>query len=236
MHSSGYIVYDTLAKGGFFIRWKFGRLPCAGYYCSLFYRCSPSFLRQYQVQAIPTFSGTTTFSFPSGGTATLDWAVYKPGAVGPAYVSAVDFTYAYTLKNWTNYISNGQLDILTPLLPSVTGATAVTTGFAQLPFLGPAAADPGAPSLTSLYFGGQFLTGDTTTSVWTSTLAPAFTKAQLTNISIGSGPIAGNSLVMAPGVPEPQTWALLIAMMGFSTWWMRRRQDEDEPMETIIAA
>jgi len=200
----------------------------------------PFFFVPTQVQAIPTFSGTTTFAFPSGGgTATLDWAVYKPGAVGPAYVSAVDFTYAYTLKNWSGYISNAQLDILTPLLPSVTGATAVTTGLGPLPFLGPPAADPGTPILTSFYAGGQFLAGDTATSVWTSTLAPTFTKATLDHFSATggpTGPIAGNSLVMAPGVPEPQTWALLIAMMGFSTWWMRRRQDEDEPLETSITA
>jgi len=38
-----------------------------------------------------------------------------------------------------------------------------------------------------------------------------------------------------PGVPEPQTWALLITLLGFTTWWLRRRRD-NEPLETSIAA
>ncbi|MDQ6971680.1 MAG: PEP-CTERM sorting domain-containing protein, partial [Mariprofundaceae bacterium] len=39
-----------------------------------------------------------------------------------------------------------------------------------------------------------------------------------------------------PGVPEPETWALLLAMMAFTTLWVRRRQDDDVPLETSITA
>jgi len=54
-------------------------------------------------------------------------------------------------------------------------------------------------------------------------------------IIMGAGNSTINAVPLAPGVPEPQTWALLLAMMGFATWWLRRRQD-NEPLQTSFAA
>jgi len=75
-------------------------------------------------------------------------------------------------------------------------------------------------------------------------MGPKTTTASLSNGTeslIGVGRIVAPDAVSgppppSPGVPEPETWALLLAMMGFTMVWMRRKQDDDAPLETTIAA
>ena len=55
-------------------------------------------------------------------------------------------------------------------------------------------------------------------------------------IIMGAGTTDITAIPLAPGVPEPATWALLIALMAFTTLWMRRRRDDEAPMEMAIRA
>ncbi|MDQ6971902.1 MAG: PEP-CTERM sorting domain-containing protein, partial [Mariprofundaceae bacterium] len=76
----------------------------------------------------------------------------------------------------------------------------------------------------------------TGTAWFTSTVGPTssgFIVNGAPGLMAAPDPLGGPLGV--PGVPEPETWALLLAMMAFTTLWMRRRQD-DEPLETSIAA
>jgi len=195
--------------------------------------------------AAPTWFGTTTYDFGGGNISTMDWAVYKPTDTGPGYVDTSRYTYAYTMNGWDGYAAGGSTAVLDVFFPFVdpaisakptinNGTTSSIAGLAPTITSGPSA--PGTATFQLGLSGGTFVAADTATAWWTSDFAPVYTTSALTSgaTTINSGMTAGQ-LTMAPGVPEPQTWALLITVMGFSTWWLRRRLDDD-PLETSIAA
>jgi len=213
-----------------------------------------------KAQALPLFSGTTQFNFFPGNTATVDWSVYAPGGAGSLSGSASDYTYQYTLSGWSGYEGNAQLDIWTGMTPGITGTGSTSAGAtAPTPTVVGAALSYG---FFSMAISGPDLTlpANSITGWFTSAIAPTYTVAQLftgpawntmagagidtqliMSANMGTTPFTGPpgglppGAAMPPGAPEPQTWALLITLMGFTTFWLRRRQD-DEALETNIAA
>jgi len=194
-------------------------------------------------QAAIIDSGTTTFNFFNGGgsTTTVDWSVYSAGS-DPFGATGAGNVYAYTLNGWSGYTGTANLGIFNGfgvLNGAGNASSGVTATVSQ---------DPAAP-LGSAFgvmkgglAGGTFGASSKTTFWWTSTMGPKTTTAQLSNGTetlIGMGRIVAPDAVTGPpppGVPEPETWALLLAMMGFTMVWMRRKQDDDAPLETTIAA
>ncbi|MDQ6986453.1 MAG: PEP-CTERM sorting domain-containing protein [Mariprofundaceae bacterium] len=220
-------------------------------------------------QALPLFNGTVNLNFSTGGSTTLDWAVYSPGNTGAlAGVNATDYTYQYTLHGWSGFPVTGNFfsDIgmtlpATGVGSGVSGTTSTVTTSAS-PF-----SDfyQGSAFFFDTHAAGtpiDFTSATSTTTGWyTSALGPVDTwiagnltgAGNPTTYTAGQGLDgqkimgAGTASIVAipntgglpggvPGVPEPETWALLLAMMGFTMVWMRRRQDDDAPLETTIAA
>jgi len=208
--------------------------------------------------AVPTFSGTVNLNFSTGGSTTMDWAVYAPTDTGSISGSTTAYTYQYTLHGWTGYAGSFFSDIGMVLPETSSGVV-----------LGGGATGGGSYAYGSPYsdfYQGQSLffdtlgvanftnSGATSTGWYTSTLGPVKTwiagnltgagspttyKAGLgidSQIIMGAGTSDITAIPLAPGVPEPQTWALLIALMAFTTLWMRRRRDDEAPMEMTIRA
>jgi len=198
----------------------------------------PLLLAPMQGVAAPTWSGTTTYDFGGGNVTTMDWAVYKGAAAPVSFGSpTAPYTYAYTLNGWAGYSAGGSavaLDIFYPFIdPAISpkpttfnGIASNIAGLAPTITSGPSA--PGTATFQLGISGGTFVAADTATAWWTSDFAPVYTTSALTvgATTINSGTVV-SQLTMAPGVPEPQTWALLITLMGFTTLWIRRRQDDD---------
>jgi len=199
----------------------------------------PLMLTPTKAQALPLLSGTSSFTFPTHGTTSVDWAVYAAGTSPFGSAPLTDFVYSYTINGWTG--SSGWVDLQINIPPGAvtTGSGFSTTGGTAAPVLSTSASqlrsqNGSVPSGTALTSPSQ-----TSTAWWSSSQGPVMSDAILTTgleTVGGSSPIAvmGPS-APPPGVPEPQTWALLLALMGFTTWWLRRRQD-DVPLETCIAA
>jgi len=192
-------------------------------------------------QAAIIDSGTYTFNFFSGGgsSTTIDWTVYSPGT-DPYGATGVGNTYAYTLNGWAGYTGTAQLDIFNGFGVLNGGGNTSTAGVTATVTQTPAAPAGSAYGVMSgALSGGAFGALDSTTFWWTSSMGPVNTTAQISNgpeTLVGTGRIvAPDAITPPPGVPEPETWALLLAMMAFTTLWMRRRQD-DEPLETSITA
>ncbi|MDQ6986767.1 MAG: PEP-CTERM sorting domain-containing protein [Mariprofundaceae bacterium] len=211
--------------------------------------------------AAPTTVGTVNLNFSTGGSTTMDWAVYAPGDTGAlAGVSTTNFAYQYTLHGWSGYTGNfysdigsgGTANILTVgSSPNGTGATVPVSNSPFSDFFA-------GPSFFFDTHGGTMTSAANTTTGWyTSALGPVQTwiAGNLTGagstttytaglgldsqiiLGAGTSPITATPLAGGvPGVPEPETWALLLAMMGFTMVWMRRKQDDDAPLETTIAA
>jgi len=193
--------------------------------------------------ALPIDSGTVTFNFFGGGgsTTTVDWAVYAP-STDPFGAAGAGNVYAYTLNGWSGYTGVAKLDIFDGF-GVLNAAGNTSTGVTAIVSQNPAAPAGSAFGVMSgALDGGTFAAGSSATFWWQSTMGPVTTSAQLSNGTeslIGLGRIVAPDAIVGPpppGVPEPQTWALMIAMMGFITLWMRRRQDDDAPLETTIAA
>jgi len=203
--------------------------------------CGPS-----HALTAPSLSGTVTLDYGADGITTLDWAVYAPTDTGSvAGVSATDFTYQYTLHSWAGYPGSLFWDIGKDPAFAVTGLGLVGGGADPATGIGDAG---GSFALDNV---GAF----TSLTAWyTSTLGPAATWMQTrvsgippgpstpinigagfdSQLIMGAGTSPGPGLGGAPGVPEPETWALILLLMAFTTWWMRRRQDEHDPLETSI--
>ena len=201
-----------------------------------------------QGQSTPTWFGTTTYDFISNGgsTQTMTWEVYKPTDTGSLSGSATDFTYQYTLTGWNGYYDTGAvLDILTPFIdstvvPAATTGNGVNLSLGLSPAISTTPAAPGTAPFQLSLGGGSFVDPltDSVTAWWTSKAAPVYTTSQLTaSFTVGSPETvySGAQLTMAPGVPEPETWALLLALMGLTACWLRRRQD-DKPLQSSITA
>jgi len=198
-------------------------------------------------KAAPLFSGTSTFNVDQTLLAatelvTVDWAVYAPGAANSFAATTTDYLYAYTLTN-TNGLASGFSGDYVLAVPGLTGMTssgvvngtnmAVTT-----PFAGDLYANF---HITNFAGAGTSSAPGTGTAWFTSAIAPTagnFIVNGNPNIGQMAAPVPGGGALTGgvPGVPEPQTWALLLAMMGFTMVWMRRKQDDDAPLETTIAA
>ncbi len=186
--------------------------------------------------AAPTWSGTSTFTF-SGSSTTVDWAVYQLGDTGPGYISATEYTYAYTINGWSG--ENGWLQYSVNLTASdVTGAGTSITGGAQTLMPTPPGAASGITQIKGSYPAGSIGVGNTSTVFWTSGYSPV-TASGGSSLSIGGQTATmSGALAMAPsapGVPEPETWGLLIMLSAFTMWWMRRRQDENVAEEDFTA-
>jgi len=194
-------------------------------------------------QAAIIDSGTYTFNFFSGGgsSTAIDWTVYSPGT-DPYGATGAGNTYAYTLNGWSGYTGTAQLDIFNGFGVLNGGGNTSTAGVTAAVTQTPSAPAGSAFGVMSgTLNGGAFGAGDSTTFWWTSSMGPVSTMAIMNN---GTETLSGIGRIVAPdaitgpplpGVPEPETWALLLAMMAFTTVWMRRRQD-DEPLETSIEA
>jgi len=204
------------------------------------------FIAVLPVHATIIDSGTTTFNFFGGGgsTTTVDWAVYSAGT-DPFGATGTGNVYAYTLNGWSGYTSTAQLDIFNGfgVLNGAgnTSSAGVTATVGQNP---PAPAGSAFGVMSGSLTGGTFGAGSNTSFWWTSSMGPKTTTASLSNgieSLIGVGRIVAPDAVSgppppSPGVPEPQTWALLLTLMGFTSWWMRRKQDDNAPLENAIAA
>jgi len=201
-----------------------------------------------QAQALPSFSGTVNLTFAPGNSTTLDWFVYKPTDTGSLSGSSAGYTYQYTLNGWAGYDGLADVKVLTGVAgaASITSTGVASTGvptagiFAGVfgnyfefnllgPFGGPADLSNPANSITGWF---------TSTNAPVKTMASAQTASSVP-INVGLG--IDSQVIMAtdqvpPGVPEPATWVLLLSLMAFATWWMRRTQDGDAPMESAIAA
>ena len=212
-------------------------------------------IQPFNVQAAPTWAGTTTFDFGAGvagggaGIATVNWEVYAPADTGSLSGSTSQYTYQYKLSGWLG--NNPTLgDYLTVNLPApVTVGTSGHIGnnlfffnyFTHTLYNNNAAAfhTPTTPGTASSLVLGQTGTPimysgtGSVTAWWTSNATPVFGSATLKN---GASIATNTGAIMVPGVPEPRTWALLIAMVGFATRWLRRRKVNDAPMETSITA
>jgi len=183
-------------------------------------------------KAAPLFSGTSTFNLanntgPGTELVTVDWNVYAPSTANPFTTTSPNYLYAYTLSNSTG-LAGGTFGEY--VLHTTTGAPYLLTG---------AGAGSSPELIATFTFGsGNISSG---TAWWESATAPTLVDWKV-------GGASGNALMAAPtslgaplasgvpGVPEPETWALLLAMMGFTMVWMRRKQDDDAPLETTIAA
>jgi len=186
-----------------------------------------------KAEAAPLFSGTAIYTLPSADIVTMNWSINSPGINGAAY------TYAYLLSG-TNTGSAQAIDFT-----ALTGVTSITqssssrgleiTSFTQSPSSGIPVT--GLTSLQSTFLTSAASTAGSTWNVnllWESNVAPV-TPGSVTINGVTISGIGPSAPATAPGAPEPQTWALLIALMGFATVWLRRRQD-DEPMQASIAA
>jgi len=199
-----------------------------------------------QASGAPTFSGSTLFDFGGGNVATVDWSVYAPTDTGSLSGSTSEFTYQYTLNGWAGYgggdplLSDANLNVWTGTSAGITSFGTASTGSA------PAPTAVVLPDFFQLTAAGANLTDplNSITGWFTSSIGPTITHAQLTtgpvlNTTVGYG--FDGQLIMSPnhgippGVPEPETWTLLFCLLGFTTWWMRRNRN-DAPQETSIAA
>jgi len=224
--------------------------------------CIPMLLAPTHSQALPIIgvpnTGSVLFDLnaaaPGTNVATVNWSVYAPGDTAALSGSATDYTYQYTLNGWSGIDPSfgGIFEVWTGASPAITGSGTASTGTV------PAFSWIAGPALNSWVLdvsGGTFTSPSSSITGWlTSAIAPTESVAQL-----GTGPkgastlgasvglaIDGQSIqamnsgtlpdLGAPGVPEPETWALLLAMMAFTTLWMRRRQDDDAPLELSITA
>ena len=183
------------------------------------------------VQAAPLFAGTLTFNFSNGGggSTTVDWDVYAPNAYAPS--NSPDFSYVYTLNGW-NQAASGTL-----------GFAVATYGPAAAPISGFGASTSGAPQRTiygplqnswwvdAFIAGSPLGAGTSQTFWWTSASTPRFVGNSLGSAAIlrrGADWAYTAGRVMAPGAPEPETWALMIAMFIFTVAWMRRGPDAND--------
>lgn len=202
------------------------------------------------VQAAPSFSGTVTLDFAAlgigSGSTTLDWAVYAPSDTGAVAGVSADYTYQYTLHGWSGYTGTFASDIYrsealtTGSGTSTSGTTATVAAIADgFPGVFGFDTDAAAPfsstsQTTTGWFTSKFGPVTSTFDVTLDRTAWVASGASIMTDGTGPGGISGTPL--APGVPEPQTWALLLTMMGFTTWWMGRRRDDDAPLQTSITA
>jgi len=211
--------------------------------------CTPN-----HAQALPLHSGTAILDFAALGIGTgstsLDWAVYAPGDTGAVAGVSADYTYQYTLHGWSGYAGTYVSDIYrAPAFATGTGTSSSGTT-ATVSAIDYGTIVPGGLGIFG--FDTDLATpfnspSQTTTGWFTSSLGPVNSTFDLslnradwvasgaTIMTDGTGP-GGISGPPLPGVPEPETWALLLSMMAFITVGMRRRQDEDKPMETSITA
>jgi len=208
-------------------------------------------------------SGFADFDFSTvnagEGTSRLNWSVYAGQGTATtitdaggnsASVTTSDYIYLYTVNGLTSSAGDGitNLGIELDVSPTITAYAAVG-GTA------PDAADPSVPvsgsapwvvaGLNAVY-GSPGLQSGVSSFYWTSAATPGLTTAtsQLTlkdgffNRVVQSASIemvTPGGATPLPGVPEPETWALLIMLSGFTMWWMRRRQDEDVVEESFTA-
>jgi len=205
--------------------------------------CMPLLIAPMHAHAVPLFTGTANFTFSAipGDATTVNWQVYAPGDVGSMSGSLTDYTYQYTLNGWSTYPGDVLLEIWAGTSAGITGASN-TPSITLNPPTGPASTGFQMSTATTALAG----VGGSAAFYWTSTVAPTLSVAQISSSFVVGPPLgmtggtimAPNQGTMppAPGVPEPQTWALLLSLMGFTTWWVRRRRDEEALLETSIAA
>ena len=194
------------------------------------------------------FTGNTTFTFSgpgAGATAKLSWAVYTKNDT--TFVNSPgNYTYVYTIDNISGvpvdaYISVWDIAVNDPPIAGHSdagGTILATTG--TLSTFG---------SLTKLK--ADFITTPLSNSgdssfYFLSSYNPLNSTSGSSMVLDGtvSDTFTSNALIMRPGtestppppgVPEPETWALLIMLSGFTMWWVRRRQDEDVIEENFTA-
>jgi len=180
-------------------------------------------------QAAPLFSGTSLFVLNGGSDSIhVNWSVYDSAASVPGGLTGLGAGYVYQYSLTSGNGSAGTYDF-----SALLGATVPITGagFASGPNLAVSTQTPSGAASASALSATLITTGPTGDFAgvwWSSTAAPV-----ISNVTING--VTGSGAVMAPGVPEPETWALLLAMMAFTTLWMRRRQ-EDEQLERSITA
>ncbi len=202
-----------------------------------------------QAEAAPSWTGTANFAFSStpGDAAIVNWSVYKPTDTGSFSGSSSAYTYQYTLNGWATNPGDPLLEIWAGTSADITNGGIVATGAGLTTtntISPPAGASSNQGFQLSVIGPGLTTSADTVTAWWTSTVAPTLSVARISSVIVGGSPIgmtsgsimAPNKGIPPPGVPEPQTWVLLLTMMGFTTWWMRRRQDDDAPLEMTITA
>ena len=193
------------------------------------------------VRAAIIDSGTTVFDFGGGSSTSVDWKVYDPGTA-PFATTGAGMIYTYTLNGWAGYSSAAILNIFNGFGTLNGAGLSATPGVSATVSQVPSAPAGGTFGLMQGSLnGGAFGVGQSATFWWTSTMGPKTTSATLSTsaaVTPGTGRIVAPDAVTGPppGVPEPQTWALLIAMMGFAVLWMRRREDDNAPLETAVAA
>jgi len=211
-------------------------------------------------------TGTVLFDLnpgvPGTNVATVNWSVYAPNDTASLSGSLTDYTYQYTLNGWTGFgtafdpFAGAHFEVWTGL-----GTTSIAPGASGATSSGPTPAFSWAQSLSSNSWildvtAGAFNSPTSSITGWfTSAITPTESVANIFSASgsaVNGLPFGGPDSILAPnqgtlpsygvppgvppGVPEPETWVLLLSLMGFSTWWIRRRRDEDAPLETSIAA
>jgi len=183
-------------------------------------------------QAAPLYTGFSLFALNGGSDSmTVNWSVYDSAASAPGGLTGLGagYVYQYTLASGNGTAGTYNFSALLGASLPITGA-----GFASGLNLAVTSQTPGGAASASALSATLTTTGPTGDFVgvwWSSTAAPV-----ISNVTING--VTGTQAIMAPGVPgvpEPETWALMIALMGFTTWWLRRRQDE-EPLQASIAA
>ena len=200
------------------------------------------------------YTGNTTVSINTGGSIRLSWAVYAAGSTevtgtGTGAAGVNDFTYLYTFDNFTGTsesVASWSIGIPATTMTG-SGALAGTTPSTLTP--GGVTANntttAGVTSLSVQYTPGTLAASGTSSFYWLSAANPSeTTSGTIVALTGGAGGFSAAGIMRAdatappptvPGVPEPETWALLIMLSGFTMWWMRRRQDEDVVEESFTA-
>lgn len=185
--------------------------------------------------AAPTWQGTSVYNFTAGGnptvvaTANIDWQVYAPTDTGsPSAVAG--YTYVYTLSNYTGGGGVFTFSIGLPQAADILAAGVTTPALAGT-------VSPTSGTTTTLAtqwsFASPVTAGQTSGFYWVSSLAPVAAGASSGLISTVGTTGNTTALVMAPGAPEPATWALIFMAAGWLFFLYRRKEESVD--EALVA-
>lgn len=179
--------------------------------------------------AAPTWQGTSVYNFSDGvSRADINWQVYAPTDIGsPAALGG--YTYVYNLSDYTGAGGIFSFSIGLPRTVDILGAGVTTP--ARAATLSPTSGTT-ASLVAQWSFGSPVTAGQTSGFYWASSVAPAAAGSSGLLSTVGTVG-STTALVMAPGAPEPATWALIFMAAGW-LFFLYRRQEENVD-EALVA-